>query len=337
MITAQVSSLIAPHQLVFNSEQLDPANLSSGEILAETIVSAISPGTEVGAYIGAPRVRTSTSYPRLVGYCNVARVIATSSDVSSVVVDDRILSFTCHRSHFRLPADEVLAVIPDDINSDDAACTYLFHLGYNATLRADVRLGSTVVVLGLGVLGLGAVAMASLAGARVFAISDHDTPRQKALKFGAEKCFGRTDFRELMKTLGPQRAQAVITTSDSWSDWPLALEATGDQGAIAVLGFPGRKETAIPSNPLNSLHFHNRQLRIIAAGLSPQKADPRGFLAFNNERDNLLRILNWIKKGRLKPAELVSGRFAGLKLADAYESLVRRENSPLTYLLDWKK
>jgi threonine dehydrogenase-like Zn-dependent dehydrogenase len=336
MITAQIATLNAPRHLVFNSEQLDPANLPTGEILAETIVSAISPGTELAAYIGAPPLRPCVPYPRLVGYCNVARVIAISSDVSAVAIGDRILSFTSHRSHFRLPIDEVLAVIPDDIDSDDAVCAYLFHLGYSAALRADIRLGNTVVVLGLGVLGLGSVAMASLAGARVFAISDHDIPRKKALGFGAEKCFGRSDFPELMKVLGSRRAQAVITTSNSWADWQLALESTGDQGTIAVLGFPGRQESTIPLNPLNSAHFHDRQLRIIAAGLSPQKADSRGFLAFNNERDNLLRILNWIKNGRLNSAELVSGRFSGLKLADAYESLIRRDNSPLTYLLDWQ-
>ncbi len=126
----------------------------------------------------------------------------------------------------------------------------------------------------------------------------------------------------------------VVTTSNAWSDWRLALEAAGQQGTIAVLGFPGRQEDAIPFNPLDSAHFYMRQLHVMAVGMAPELPDSRGFLPFN-ERANLQRLLDWIEAGRLRPAELVSGRFPGLQLGEAYECLIRREGNPLTYRLDW--
>lgn len=334
LITAQTAVLEAPRDLQFKEEMLDTASLGDDELLAETIVSAISPGTELAAYNGAPPLRPGVVYPRLVGYCNVACVLACGKSVSGVVSGDRILTFSSHRSHFRIPATDVLAVLSPDIASEDAACAYLFHLGYDAVLKSGLRPGSDVVVIGLGVLGLTTVALAALAGARVFAISDHESPRQKALAFGAAACFSRGEFSQLAERLGPARAQVVVTTSNAWSDWRLALEAAGQQGTIAVLGFPGRQEDAIPFNPLDSAHFYMRQLRIMAVGMAPELPDSRGFLPFN-ERANLQRLLEWIQAGRLRPAELVSGRFQGTQLGEAYECLMRREGNPLTYLLDW--
>lgn len=334
-ISARVAILEAPRDLHFKEETLDPAAVGDGDVLAETIVSAISPGTELAAYTGAPPLRPGVVYPRLVGYCNVARVLACGKAVSSVAPGDRILTFSSHRSHFCIPATDVLAVLSDGITSEDAACAYLFHLGYDAVLKSDVRAGSEVIVIGLGVLGLATVALAALAGARVFAISDHEASRQKALAFGATECFSRAENQRLACRLGPARASVVITTSNTWADWCLALEGAGQRGTIAVLGFPGRQETAIPFNPLNSAHFYMRQLCIMAVGMSPELPDSRGFLPFN-ERANLQRLLEWIQVGRLRPAELVSRSFPGTQLGEAYECLLRREGNPLTYLLDWR-
>ncbi len=334
LIATRTAVLEASRNLHFKEEALDPAAIGDGEVLAETIVSAISPGTELAAYTGAPPLRPGVVYPRLVGYCNVARVLACGKSVSGVAPGDRILTFSSHRSHFCIPAADVLAVLSDGIASEDAACAYLFHLGYDAVLKSGVRAGSEVIVIGLGVLGLTTVALAALAGARVFAISDHEASRQKALAFGATECFSRSESQRLAERLGPARAGVVVTTSNTWADWRLALEGAGQRCTIAVLGFPGRQETAIPFNPLDSAYFYMRQLCIIAVGMSPELPDSRGFLPFN-ERANLQRLLEWIQSGRLRPADLVSGSFPGTQLGKAYESLLRREGDPLTYLLEW--
>jgi threonine dehydrogenase-like Zn-dependent dehydrogenase len=334
LISARVAILEAPRKLNFKVEEINADALGETEILAETIVSAISPGTELAAYSGAPALRSGVTYPRLLGYCNVARVIKCGAAVLDIKPGSRILSFTSHRSHFRIEMNHVLMVVPDDVSSDDAVCAYLFHLGYSSILRTDVRAGSEVVVIGMGVLGLTTVALASLAGARVFAVSDHDLPRSKAMSYGAVSCSSRVEFPKLMNSVGTRRAQVVITTSNSWSDWRLALEAAGEQGTIGVLGFPGRQEESVPFNPLDSRHFYARQLSIVAVGASPEAPDSRGFLPFN-ERGNLRRLVGWMADGRLRPAELISGRFPGSELAIAYDSLLSRKGSPLTYLLDW--
>ena len=92
-----------------------------------------------------------------------------------------------------VPADDVLQVLADGARSEDLACAYLFHLGYNAVLRSGVRPGSRVLVIGLGVLGLTSVAMAAIAGARVVAVSGHALPQRLGLEFGASAVLARSD------------------------------------------------------------------------------------------------------------------------------------------------
>jgi threonine dehydrogenase-like Zn-dependent dehydrogenase len=333
-IIANIATLQASEKLIFTKEELG-VDVGPDEILCETLVSIISPGTELAAYRGAPPLRYGVTYPRLVGYCNVARVIRKGSKVTNISVGDRVLTLQSHRSHFKINSSEILVNIPSEINSRDAACGYLYHLGYNAILRGNVRLGSTIVVIGMGVLGLTTVAMAALAGGRVYGVSDYAGAIERSFEAGARGCFRRRDIEKLFSELGNERAQIVVSTTGVWSDWGIALDSAGEQGAIVVLGFPGREDTHITLNPLDSKTFYAKQLRVIAAGHSPLLPEPKGFLPFNL-RDNMQRIMGWILTGHLRPSSLISGEFGGLSLQEAYQSLLRRDNAAITYALTWR-
>lgn len=328
---ATVAHLIEPHNLQLRVSPL--AEPEPTEVLCETLVTAISPGTELAAYTGLPPLRAGVVYPRLQGYCNVARVLAVGGKVSGLNVGDRVLSFTSHCSHFVLPQADVLLRLPEVAKSEDVVCTYLFHLGYNAVLRSGVRAGSRVLVLGLGALGLTSVAMASLAGSIVVGLSDQSHPAQTALALGATAVHGRNDIDSLRSALG-DGADVLIATTNTWTDWQIALEVAAPLGTIAVLGFPGRGLPPGSFNPLDSQYFYVKQLRVEAVGLSPERPDNRGFARFN-ERDNLAFLAGQIIAGRLNAAALVSGEYPGPQIVQAYQDLLARKNSPITYLLRW--
>jgi len=327
---AEVVWLTAPGRIEFRREALHAPG--PGELLCETLVSAISPGTELAAYAGLPPLRPSVGFPRLQGYCNVARIIAGESD--GFAPGDRVLSFASHRSHFVLPANEVLLKLPPESDASQIACTYLYHLGYNAVLRSGVRAGSRVLVIGLGVLGLTSVALAALAGAEVFALSDQARPGEIARAAGARGVFPRQDEGALKDALGADGADVVITTVNGWSDWQAAMRLAGQNGVIAVVGFPGRGEPPPALNPLDSQYFYMKQLRIEAVGWSPETNDSRSFLRFN-ERDNIAWLAQLIGAGRLDPSPLISGSYRGRDIDQAYQDLLARRNSALTCLLRW--
>lgn len=304
-----------------------------GELLCETIVSAISPGTEIAAWRGLPSLRPGVGYPRLQGYCHVGRVLATGS--SDYRPGDRVLSFTSHRSHVLLSTDDVLYRLPADADAEAIACTYLYHLGYNAVLRADVRPGSRVLVIGLGALGLTSAAMAAIAGADVLAISDQPEAAKLAERLGAQAVYGRNSTDEAKAALGPG-ADVVISTVNGWEDWQSGLRLAGQNGVIAMLGFPGRGEDIPAENPLTSEHVYMKQLRIEAVGWSPERDDSRSFLRFN-ERANLDWIARLIVQGRIDPSLLISGRYAGHDIAAAYADLAARRGGAITYVLEWSE
>jgi len=333
-IVARIATLQSPEKLTFVLEGLS-AGVETDEILCESLVSVISPGTELAAYRGAPPLRSGVTYPRLVGYCNVARVIAKGANVTNISLGERVITLQSHRSHFKAPSSEILARVPPDISSRYAACGYLYHLGYNAVLRGDVRLGSTIVVIGMGALGLTTAAMAALAGGQVYGVSDYPGAKERACDIGALDCFSRIDSQRLFSELGNEKAHIVVSTTGDWSDWGIALDVAGEQGTIVVLGFPGREANHVPLNPLDSTTFYSKQLRVIAAGHSPLLPEPKGFLPFNL-KDNMRRIMGWISSGDLRPDTLLSGDFEALALQEAYESLLRRDNASITYALTWR-
>ena len=326
--------LTAPGQLELRAEPLEVAALGAREVLCESLVTAISPGTELGAFTGLPPLRPGVHYPRLLGYCNVARVLAAGADVHEVRPGQRVLSFASHRSHFVMRAEELLLVLEPQARAAEICCTYLFHLGYNAVLRSAVRPGSRVLVIGLGALGLTAVAMAAIAGARVLALSDQAALRTLGQQFGAELALPRADVAALQAALGPGLADVIITTSNTWSDWELALQLAGRRGTVAVLGFPGRGQPPGAFNPLDSRYFYDKQLRLEAVGSAPERADARGFLRYN-ERDNLNYLAGLIMQGRLPAAALAGGSYPGAAIAEAYRELLARQRSAVTYLLRW--
>jgi 2-desacetyl-2-hydroxyethyl bacteriochlorophyllide A dehydrogenase len=334
-IESQVSWLEAPYDLKFKVELLDTDNLVDDEICCESIISAISPGTEVAAYTGMPPLRPGKVYPRLVGYCHVSKVIATGKNVKNIKIGDRVLTGSCHRSHFIMKESDIMAKIPDSLSSEHAACTYLYHLGYDAVLKSSIQYGSPIVIIGLGVLGLAAIEVASNAGASVYAVSEHDRCHKVGLKLGAKGVYTRAEKDKLKDALGQRLADSIITTTNSWDDWQTALQFAGRNGMICVMGFPGRGIDNIPFNPLDSQYFYDKQLRIQAVGMAPSELDSRQFLKFN-EKNNIHFLMDQIKLKKLNPENLITDKLAWHQLEDAYQSLLSRKNSPITYLLQWK-
>jgi len=330
--TADVVWLNNPRKIEIRKESLPHPH--DHELLCSTIVTAISPGTEIAAFKGLPPLRPGVVYPRLQGYCNVAQVLAVGSKGSKFEPGDRVLSFISHRSAFLIAETEVLYKLPVEAHAEHIAVTYLFHLGYNAILRSGVRPGHRVLVIGLGILGLTSVAAAVLAGARTFALSNHAVPTTIAKHYGAEAVFSRNELSDLHEKLGTELADVVIVTTNGWHDWEIALKMVAQLGVIAVLGFPGRGDNDLCKNPLDSQYFYTKQIQIKAVGSSPEFRDSRGFCRFN-ERDNIKFLAKLIIDKNLDPKPLISGMFNGMDIESAYLKLISRESSPLTYLLKW--
>jgi len=337
-LVVRTAVLTVPRKLEFRTEELATGGLGPREIVAVTRTSVISPGTEMGAFVGLPHLRPGVTYPRLVGYCNLAEVIAAGPEVKHATVGKRILTFESHRSAFRTTEDTLIMVVPDDVKPHRAAATYLYHLGYAALSRADFRPGETVAVVGLGTLGLTTVAVAAAAGASVIALGDQAAARERSLAAGGRAAYPKRDAERAIADASTMGARAgidvVVTTSNSWDDWDLALRLPRKGGTIAVLGFPGRDGASPTRNPLASALFYDHHLRIVAAGYTPDLEAPAHDVRFTIKR-NCAYLFDLIVRGKLDPDLLVTHTRPWHELGAVYEQLAARAPGLVTCALDW--
>ena len=194
-------------------------------------------------------------------------------------------------------------------------------------MSANASLGANVSIIGMGTLGIATVQMSKLAGWNVTAISS-----QKDLKNIREK-FPKVIFKSRTEEQDFNQSKIVIVTTNSWSDWDLALKLAGNRGKIIVLGFQ-EEGMKIFHLILRSNDFYVKQLKIIASGTSPKEMDGRGFNFFN-EKDNIERIINWIKNGTIDTSIIKTNTKPANELENSYKELASSKRDVNTYLLDW--
>ena len=299
------------------------------EVLAKTLYSAISPGTELAAWNGLPPLRSGPQYPRVNGYCNVAVIIELGSSCEGYSIGDFILSFSCHCSHFIISTENILCKIDRGMSLPTSSLSYLFHLGYNSILTANAPPGASCAIVGLGALGLTSACFAINNGWSTLGISDQ-TPLSDL-----PSCLPLLDTITRANITAHMQYDVVIYTSSSWSDWDLSLKLANQRAKIIVLGFPGRTQplSSLSSNPLRADQFYQKQLSIIATGLSPESDSPRAFNKFN-EKSNLARILSWLSSGILNHRVLSAPIKPASQLPVLYHLLTHHRDSH-TYILDW--
>jgi len=130
--------------------------------------------------------------------------------------------------------------VPDDVSDDLAS---LMGCGLSPAYQALTRLGvnafSTVLITGLGPVGLGATALASFLGARVWAVDTVAWRRQRAERLGAEAALdpGQTDVLSFVRehTEG-EGVPAALDASGNPDAERLCIDALRALGRVAFIG-----------------------------------------------------------------------------------------------------
>ena len=143
MFQSNVYKLLGPRRLCIEKVPLNTDELVEQEIIAKTVYSVISKGTELAAWQGKPPLRPTTSiYPRLMGYCNLSKVENIGRNVKGISVGDFILTHQSHRSSFKCPQEDILLSFPASTSREllkKITPLYLYHLGYASLMKSDYR------------------------------------------------------------------------------------------------------------------------------------------------------------------------------------------------------
>ena len=171
----------------------------------------------------------------------------------------------------------------------------------SATNRAAVRPGETVVVVGIGGIGINAVQGAAMAGARhVIAVDPVEFKREKAMELGATHTFA--SMEEAMPAVtelsdGMMADKVIMTPGVMYGDlMGLGTALAGKGGTIVVTAVAPMTQTESSVN-LFELAMWNKEIKgTIFGSLNP--------------RADIPRLLNLYRDGQLKLDELITNRYS---------------------------
>ena len=182
-------------------------------------------------------------------------VSAIGDDVTSVNVGDRVCAsgFGGGLAEYAAVPETAVVTVPPALELSAAAG---FIVNYSTAWhglidRASLEAGETVLVLGAaGGVGIAAVQVARLAGARVIAGASTQDKREYALANGAHEAidYSNDDWRSDLKALTDGKGVDVVFDPVAGSLMETAFRSLAWRGRHLIVGFAGG---AIPSLPVN--------------------------------------------------------------------------------------
>ena len=337
-------------------EDFELENPAQGEILIETLYTVISPGTERAALLAEPNTITrAKGFPFVPGYANVGRIIEVGDAAEPYRPGQLVATMLQHASHGLLPATTGPGLLPEgyadklggsyspngpatprhliwpladtlDADRQKASASFtISKVGLLGVRRARIELGESVLIMGLGAVGLSAAQYARLAGALpVLGLDPSPVRRKSAEAFGLDAVYG--DGSELASA-----PAVVIEATGTPEAIPQAFQLCARNGRVVLLG----STRGVTSEVNFYTDVHLKGLTVLGAHelTRPVHESTAGDWTTWDDAGLVLRL---IAAGRLDPARLVTHTLSADQAAEAY-GVVRDAPDALLVLLDWTK
>ncbi len=261
--------------------------------------------------------------PLPLGYCNVGRVMEVGGGLIGHAPGDRVVSNGKHAEAVCVPIN-LTARVPDNVSDDEAAFTVLGAIALQGIRLVQPSLGETVVVTGLGLIGLVTVQLLRSHGCRVLGLDFDPEKLALAKKLGAEVVHvgaGQDPVAAAQAFSRGRGVDAVIITAANKSNEPMHQAALmcRKRGRIVLVGVVGLE--------LSRADFFEKELTFqVSCSYGPGRYDPSyeekgndypvGFVRWTEQR-NFEAVLDMMSDGRLDVKPLISHRF---KIEDAIEA-----------------
>lgn len=296
-----------------------------------------------GLWATIEKVEAKLDQPIPLGYSMAGTVVEVGSKVTGLSVGDRVAcggaGFANHAEYNYVPKNLVVK-IPDGVCFEDASVATVGSIALQGLRQCELKLGETVCVIGLGLLGQLAVQMAKASGCRVIGF-DTNAARVGKLRGSEDQsaCGENGGVRfvagnladEAMAFTGGQGVDAVLITAATKSDEPVtvAAEICRKKGRVVATGLVGMN---LPRD-----QYYKKEIDFrLSCSYGPGRYDPQyeeggvdypyGYVRWTEQR-NMQAIVELVASGALKPGKLVTHRFDFDEALSAYEVLlgVRKE------------
>ena len=289
-----------------------------GQLLVRTLHSGISTGTELLCYRGLldPELPLderlgslggSFRFPFPYGYSCVGEVERAAGPIGAGTL---VFAFHPHQDRFVVDAADAV-VLPPGIGSREATLLPLIETGLQLSLDAGQVPHETVVVLGLGVVGVITALLLARAGADVVTADPLAERRALALSLGIDAVAPE----ELPSRLPAGGVPLLVELSGAPDALAGALSLLAHEGTALVGSWYGEQEVTLPLGRA----FHRRRLTIRSSQVSTIPAALSGRWDVARRRRVAAALL-----GDLPLPALATTEFPFDEAPLAYEALDRR-------------
>lgn len=270
-------------------------------------------------------VKSKLDQPIPLGYCNSGVIIDCQSALFKI--GDRVISNGPHADFVRVP-ENLCAKIPDNVDAESAAFSVMGAIALQGIRLISPTLGETIVVSGLGLIGLMAVQILKANGCRVLGIDYDNNKCLLAQRFGAEivNLGNKEDPISAAKRFSRGKGvDAVLISASTDSNEPMSQAANmlRQRGRIVLVGVVGLE--------LSRAELYEKEISFqVSCSYGPGRYDsnyeeggndyPIGFVRWTEQR-NFEAILDMLSSGTLDVKPLITHRFEFGNAVAAYNCL----------------
>ena len=339
-------------------EDIPVPRINSESVLIKTTRSLVSLGTErmlvdfgKSSYIQKARqqpekvklvldkIKTDGIFPTLeavfnkltqpmpLGYCNVGVVEKIGSNVLDVNIGDRVISNGNHAEYVAVPQN-LVAKIPDNVTDDEASFTVIGSIGLQGIRLLNPTFGETIVVIGLGLVGLITAEILVSNGCDVIGFDFDDTKVKIANSKGinAYKIDGTINQVNIVQSLTNNiGADGIIITASSKSNEIISQSAQmcRKRARVILVGVVGLN--------IARSDFYEKEISFqVSCSYGPGRYDekyenksydyPIGHVRWTEKR-NFNAILEAISKNRLDVKALITEKVKLEDFATIYDNI----------------
>ena len=268
--------------------------------------------------------------PEGLGYSSAGIVEQVADDVTELHVGDRVAcagTYANHAERVFVPIN-LCCRVPDEVTLEQAAFTTVGAIALQGVRQADARIGESVCVIGLGLVGLLVAQILKASGCMVYGVDLDRSKLGMAERLGVAKAWDARHAdvaREVMAATAGRGVDCVLLTAQTSSNEPVVLagEIARDKGRVVVLG-------AFPIDlPRSSFYEKELELRL-SRSYGPGRYDevyerhgidyPYGYVRWTEKR-NMAAFLEMVSAGQVDVNRLITHRRPLAEAADAYRLL----------------
>lgn len=332
-------------QLRLDTEVLLAFDLGPADALVQAETTVISAGTELAIYTAlAPGVRRPgnwNAYPWRPGYGLVGRVLEAGANVPGVQTNDRVFCFGRHAS---LQMYDTSAVNPpggifrldEDISAATAVMLRIGLIAMTALQVCRITPGDTVAVFGLGLVGNMAAQLFQAAGARVIGLDPVVTRCGLARDVGIETVIDVPQAEQataLQDWTGGAGVQIAVDAVGHSSVIETCVKSCATHGQVVLLGSPRSEVQGDLTSTFQAVH--NRWISVLGA-LEWRLPLYRGNGIPHSTESNLSLLVDFVRRGTLNVAPLITQIISPRRLGEAYEGLLTDQSNYMGVVVDWR-